>query len=136
MAAFTALDVIGLTANSGRDLIDAIRKGFPIEAIDHLIKSGRISLAEIDLLVIPRKTLSRRRKLGTLTAGQFERLLRTAQVIAAAEETFGAQDKAARWLRRPTEAAAGNRPLDLLDTWEGAALVKVLLGRIGHGIAA
>jgi len=40
------------------------------------------------------------------------------------------------WLRRPTKTASGDPPFDLLDTWEGSALVKVLLGRIGHGIAA
>jgi uncharacterized protein (DUF2384 family) len=31
---------------------------------------------------------------------------------------------------------AGERPLDLLDTDEGAREVETLLGRISHGIAA
>jgi len=53
-----------------------------------------------------------------------------------AEETFGSQEKAGVWLRRPTTVLAGERPLHLLDTDEGAREVETLLGRISHGIAA
>ena len=77
-----------------------------------------------------------RRKVGTLTAEQSDRLLRVARVLAAAEETFGNRDNAAAWLRRPTQVLAGESPIDLLDTDEGAREVETLLGRIGHGIAA
>ena len=92
--------------------------------------------AELDKVVLPRKTLANRRKVGTLTAEQSDRLLRVARVVAMAEETFGNQQKAAAWLRRPTSPLAGERPLDLLDTDEGAREVETLLGRIAHGIAA
>ena len=57
-------------------------------------------------------------------------------VLAAAEATFGGQQKAGTWLRRPTSALRGERPLHLLDTDEGTREVENLLGRIGHGIAA
>ena len=59
-----------------------------------------------------------------------------ARLIAVAEETFGSQEKANIWLRRPTTALGGEAPLDLLDTDEGARQVETLLGRIAHGIAA
>ncbi|MBS0562365.1 MAG: DUF2384 domain-containing protein, partial [Proteobacteria bacterium] len=77
-----------------------------------------------------------RRKAGTLTPEQSDRILRLARILAAAEETFGAQDKAARWLRRPTAPLGGEAPLDRLDTDQGAREVENLLGRIAHGIAA
>lgn len=130
------LDAIGSPINSSRDLIVAVRRGFPVQTVEYIISSGRMSLAEIDLLVIPRKTLSHRRKIGTLTSEQSDRLIRAARVIAEAEETFGSQEKAGKWLRRPTVALAGEKPLDLLDTSEGADQVEALLGRISHGIAA
>lgn len=130
------LDAVGAPINNSRDLISAVRRGFPVQTVEHVISSGRMSLAEIDLLVIPRKTLSHRRKIGTLTSEQSDRLIRAARVIAEAEETFGSQDKAGKWLRRSTTALAGERPLDLLDTSEGADQVEALLGRISHGIAA
>ncbi|RXT17499.1 MULTISPECIES: antitoxin Xre/MbcA/ParS toxin-binding domain-containing protein [unclassified Bosea (in: a-proteobacteria)] len=142
MVALTALDVVGGQAALGgpaassRDLIAAVRRGFPVRTIEHVIESGRMTLAEIDELVLPRKTLSHRRKIGTLTTEQSDRLMRAARVIAEAEVTFGSQDKAGRWLRRPTSALDGEKPLALLDTGEGAAQVEALLGRIAHGIAA
>jgi putative toxin-antitoxin system antitoxin component (TIGR02293 family) len=129
-------DIIGAPINNSRDLISALRRGFPVQTVEYVISSGRMSLAEIDLAVIPRKTLSHRRKIGTLTSEQSDRLIRAARVLAEAEETFGSQQKAAKWLRRPTTALGGEKPIDLLDTSEGAEQVEALLGRIGHGIAA
>lgn len=129
-------DLFGTPINSSRDLIRAVRRGFPVQTVEYVISSGRMSLAEIDLVVIPRKTLSHRRKIGTLTSEQSDRLIRAARVLAEAEETFGSQQKAAKWLRRPTTALSGEKPIDLLDTSEGADQVEALLGRIGHGIAA
>ena len=142
MATVTALDVVGgqaalgRPAASSRELIAAVRNGFPVKTIEHVIESGRMTLAEIDEVVLPRKTLSHRRKIGTLTSEQSDRLVRAARVIAEAEETFGSQEKAGRWLRRPTEALGGEKPIALLDTSAGAAEVETLLGRIAHGIAA
>ncbi|MGO4816340.1 antitoxin Xre-like helix-turn-helix domain-containing protein, partial [Cupriavidus sp. 2MCAB6] len=63
-------DLIGAPINSSRDLISAVRRGFPVQTVEYVISSGRMSLAEIDLVVIPRKTLSHRRKIGTLTSEQ------------------------------------------------------------------
>jgi putative toxin-antitoxin system antitoxin component (TIGR02293 family) len=118
------------------DLIAAVRSGLTVKAIDHVVSTGRLTLAEIDQIVLPRKTLSHRRKIGTLTPDQSDRLMRTARVIAAAEEAFGSQDKAATWLRRPTTALAGDTPLSLLDTSEGALIVEDWLARIDHGLVA
>jgi putative toxin-antitoxin system antitoxin component (TIGR02293 family) len=142
VASVRALDVVGGKAVMGtditnsRELIDAIRRGFPVTAITHILESGRMTLAEIDEVILPRKTLSHRQKIGTLTAEQSDRLMRAAHLIAEAEETFGSQEKAAKWLRRPTTALGGEKPIALLDTTEGAHQVELLLGRIAHGIAA
>jgi putative toxin-antitoxin system antitoxin component (TIGR02293 family) len=142
MAYSHALDIVGgetalgLSIRSGRDLIAAVRGGLPVKAIDYVIAAGRLSLAEIDNVVLPRKTLSHRRKIGRLTADQSDRLMRAARVIAAAEETFGSLEKAAKWLRRPTTALADEAPLSLLDTSEGALQVEALLARIDHGLGA
>lgn len=128
--------VIGAPVDTSLELIAAVRRGFPVGTVEHVIATGRMTLAEIDEVVLPRKTLSHRRKIGTLTSEQSDRLVRAARVIAEAEETFGSQDKAGRWLRRPTSALDGQKPLALLDTGEGANAVEALLGRIAHGIAA
>lgn len=128
--------VVGREALSGIDVVRLVRRGLPVGAAQHLLDSGRVTAVELDRVVLPRKTLAHRRKVGTLTADQSDRLLRVARVVALAEETFGGREKAAVWLRRPTAPLAGERPLDLLDTDEGAREVEGLLGRIAHGIAA
>jgi putative toxin-antitoxin system antitoxin component (TIGR02293 family) len=85
-----------------RGVIEATRQGLPVSGVEELLKSGRLTLAEVDRIVLPRKTLSHRRKIGRLTPEQSDRLVRAVRVLAAADETFGSQDKAFRWLRRPT----------------------------------
>jgi putative toxin-antitoxin system antitoxin component (TIGR02293 family) len=128
--------LIGLDKRDRRAAIDATRRGLPIEGLDRLVQTGRLTSAELDRVVLPRKTLSHRRKIGSLTPEQSDRLVRVVRVISAAEETFGSQEKAARWLRRPTVALDGEAPLDLLDTSEGSRAVETLLGRIDHGLGA
>lgn len=126
---------LGVDIRSARDLISAVRNGLPVESVEYIMSSGRLTAAEVDRAVLPRKTLSHRRKIGTLTAEQSDRLMRAAKVLAAAEETFGSKEKAGLWLRRPTTALDGDEPMSLLDTNEGASQVETLLGRIAHGIA-
>jgi len=138
----TALDivggaaVVGGNAALGMDLVRMVRRGLPVGAVQFVLDSGVLTPAELDRIVLPRKTLANRRRLGTLTPEQSDRLVRVARMIAAAEETFGSREKAGTWLRRPTTVLAGESPLDLLDTDEGAREVETLLGRIAHGIAA
>jgi putative toxin-antitoxin system antitoxin component (TIGR02293 family) len=131
-----AHEIMEIAIANGRAAIEATRRGLPISIVDSLVDSGRLSLGEIDRIVLPRKTLTHRRAIGALTSDQSDRLMRVVRVIAAAENTFGAFDKAHRWLRRPTSALEGDAPLELLDTSEGSRQVERLLGRIDHGLAA
>ncbi len=128
--------VVGENVTAGMDLVRLVRHGLPVETAQFILNSGRLTLAELDRIVLPRKTLANRRKLGTLTPEQSDRLVRVARVLAAAEETFGSLEKAGAWLRRPAGPLVGECPLELLDTDEGARAVETLLGRIAHGIAA
>ncbi|NNM72682.1 type II RES/Xre toxin-antitoxin system antitoxin [Enterovirga aerilata] len=129
-------DLPNVRSADWRGIVEATRRGFPVQAVDNLVRTGRLTAAEVDRTIIPRKTLSHRRKIGTLTAEQSDRLARVMRVISAAEETFGSEAKAARWLRRPTDALGGEAPIALLDTSEGSREVERLLSRIDHGLAA
>lgn len=117
-------------------LAAAVRAGLPVSLVDDVLAEGLLTPAELDRLALPRRTLAHRRGLGRLSPEQSDRLLRLLRVIAQARTTFGALDKAGRWLRRPTRALDGAAPLDLLDTDIGAQRVARLLGWIDHGIAA
>lgn len=126
----------GMHANHPLERVSAVRSGLPIAKVDSLLESGALTAAELDALVLPRKTLANRRKAGTLNPEQSDRLTRVARIIAIAEETFGTPEKAHKWLRRPTTALDDHAPIRLLDTDEGTRMVETLLGRISHGIAA
>src|SRR5258708_13648573 len=93
-----------------------IRQGFSLDVVDDALADGKISLAEIDRLVLPRKTLAHRRILGSLTPDQSDRLSRLLRMIDEAETTFGDAGKARIWLRRPTPLLDGETPLHRLDT--------------------
>lgn len=121
---------------TGHDLIAQVRSGLAIDVVDAVLTEGWLTLTELDGIVLPRKTLSHRRKLGVLTPDQSDRLARVARIIVMARGTFGDDARAKLWLRRPTTALGGESPLQILDTDQGAREVEMLLGRISHGIAA
>lgn len=131
-----ATGVEGARLRTGLDLVREIRNGLPAEAVEKLVRAGKLSNVEVDRIVLPRKTLAHRKEIGRLTADQSDRLMRVARVIAFAEDTFGDEAKAHAWLRRPTSVLDESAPLDLLDTEEGAREVETVLARIAHGIAA
>jgi putative toxin-antitoxin system antitoxin component (TIGR02293 family) len=125
-----------VSLQTGLDVVHAIRDGLPAGAVDRLVKEGELTPAEVDRVVLPRKTLAHRKTIGTLAADQGDRLVRVIRIIAQTYDTFGDRAKAQLWLRRKTSALNGEQPLDLLDTEEGAREVEALLTRIAHGIAA
>ena len=134
-AALRLLDEVGIEARA-TGLMAAVREGLPVTLVDDLLADGLLSATELDRLAVSRKTLAHRRGLGRLSPEQSDRLMRLLRVIAQARATFGAPDKAARWLRRPTRVLDGAAPLDLLDTDIGAQRAAQVLGWIDHGIAA
>ena len=50
-----------------------------------------------------------------------------------AADAFDAPEWTAQWLRHPVPALGGGRPIDLLDTQEGQALVAETLARLQSG---
>ena len=128
--------LIGFDVRSEADLIEVLDRGIPLDALSELTRRG-LSTGEVEKLIIPRRTWSHRKaRRQSLSRAESERALRVASILAQAEQTFANEGKAHTWLRRPTSALGGRRPIDLLDCEPGARLVEQLLHRIGHGIAA
>lgn len=128
--------LVGVNVRSEADFIEVLDRGIPVGALAALTKAG-LSAEEVERLIIPRRTLSHRKARNQpLSRAESERALRVASILAHADQTFANKDKAHVWLRRPTAALGGRRPIDLLDCETGGRLVEQLLHRIGHGIAA
>lgn len=129
--------VLKQTIRTDLELVGALREGLPHGAVDALLRGGGISADELYQLVIPRRTLSlRRQQRQPLTADESDRLARVARILALADETFGDEAKAHRWLRKPNRALDGQVPLEMIATEAGARVVEQALGRIAHGIVA
>ena len=128
---------LGRDIRSELDLEDAVRYGLPVQAVESVVKGGALHATELHDLVIPRRTLAHRKRLGRrLSSEQSDRLTRVVRIVASAEEAIGDTAKARRWLRRPNRALQGRRPLDLLASDVGARLVERVLGHIEHGLGA
>jgi putative toxin-antitoxin system antitoxin component (TIGR02293 family) len=93
--------------------------------------------SEIWQLVVPKRTLARRRAANELlTVEETDKALRLERIAVQAERTFGDPVKAYRWLRKPKRALDGATPVDYLASEEGARVVEGMLHRIEHGMAA
>lgn len=95
------------------------------------------SEAEIFDLVVPKRTLARRRAEGSLlTVEESDKALRLKRIALHAERVFGDPVKAHRWLRKPKQALSGATPLAFLASEDGARKVEGMLIRIEHGMFA
>jgi putative toxin-antitoxin system antitoxin component (TIGR02293 family) len=116
-------------------LVEAIKKGFPVQRFDVLRQWLDLSAGDAaELLNIPSSTLARRKKAGRLDRDESERTYRIAHLMHRAVNVFGSAEHARRWLKAPQYALGGVTPLAFADTEPGAREVEALLGRIEHGM--
>lgn len=121
---------------SDKDLARLVEDHLPTQVIISLLKHG-LTDNEIYALVIPRRTLTHRKtRHESLSREESDRAVRLARITALAEEVFGDQDRAFRWLRKPKHRFDGRTPLELLATEAGARLVEEMLYQIDEGMAA
>jgi putative toxin-antitoxin system antitoxin component (TIGR02293 family) len=127
---------IGLRVRDQRKLIDQIEEGFPYRTLERLQESLGISASEAaEVLRIPLRTLTRRKKEGRLRPEESERVLRIARLIEDATRLHeGDLDQARTWLKSSKRALDGKTPLEMARTEIGAREVESLLGRLEHGV--
>ena len=92
---------------------------------------------ELFLLVIPKRTLARRRAAKEfLTVEETDKAFRLMRIAEQARLVFGEPAKAHRWLRKSKRELSGQTPLVFLSSEAGARVVEEMLHRIDHGIFA
>jgi putative toxin-antitoxin system antitoxin component (TIGR02293 family) len=105
-------------------------------ALTDLARHG-YSEEEIFVLVVPKRTLARRRAANEpLTVEETDKALRLARIAVQAERVFGEPEKAHRWLRKAKRELKGETPLAYLASEAGARVVEEMLHRIEHGMFA
>lgn len=127
--------------------IEIVKQGVPAAQAKQIISDLDISVAAASkALHVPVATLNRKAKnKEVLAQDESERFIGLARLIgqvqamveaAGGAEGFDAKAWTSWWLQEPLPAFGGVRPVDLMDTMEGQALVSDTLGRIQSGVYA
>ena len=113
--------------------IRVAREGLPGDvARDAVATLGRHELFAKVMHTSP-ANLSRCYRREFLTPAQSEGLLDTLRLFDYARQVFGAFGKVQAWLDAEVPALGNQRPVELLDTFEGRALVTETLAKIEYG---
>jgi putative toxin-antitoxin system antitoxin component (TIGR02293 family) len=128
---------LGVTSlRSDRDLARLVDERLPLTSVNSLSHHG-LSDEEIYSFIIPRRTLLHRKtRRESLTHDESDRAVRIARITSLAEEVFGDDDKASRWLRKAKSRFERRSPLEMLRTEAGARLVEEMLLQLDYGFAA
>jgi len=128
--------LLGMRTLDTQGLHEKVRRGLPFQVFQRFVRLTELSphtLAAI--LLIPARTLPRRKAQRRLQPDESDRLLRLARIYGKAIELFESDSQAAmRWLRGPVVALGGAAPLALCQTEPGALEVEHLIGRFQHGV--
>jgi putative toxin-antitoxin system antitoxin component (TIGR02293 family) len=130
-------DKLGVApVRSDRDLARLVHERLPLASVDALSDHG-MSVEEIYSFIVPRRTLVHRKtRHESLTHDESDRAVRIARIASLAEEVFGDDAKASRWLRKAKTRFEGRSPLEMLRTEAGARLVEEMLLQLDYGFAA
>ena len=121
---------------SDRDLARLVDDRLPLTSVESLSHHG-MSDEEIYSFIVPRRTLVHRKtRREPLTHDESDRAVRIARITSLAEEVFGDDAKASRWLRKAKTRFGGRSPLEVLRTEAGARLVEEMLLQLDYGFAA
>lgn len=129
--------IVGTSIKTELDLAEVIRRGLPANVVTMIFDGKRLTTADMERLVISRRTLQRRiKQRQRLAPDESDRMVRVARILTLADDVFGNPEKATRWLNKPKRSLKGQTPIQLLDTEEGARIVEDLLFAIAHGLTA
>lgn len=127
--------------------IDMIKHGIPAVEAKRIFADLAIGQgAALKALNLSPATVNKKAKQDkTLSPEDSERVIGMARLVgqleAMVEESgdptgFDATAWMARWLNDPLPALGGTRPIDLMDTMEGQALVSTVLAQLQSGAYA
>ena len=122
-------------ATSATAKINLIRSGVWARVVNDMVEYLDVPKQVIfKVLHTPESTAHRLIKDNRpLDSAASERVVRIADVVRMAEETFGGRPAATQWLKSANLGLGGTTPLSMLDTEPGAGEVRRILLAIDHG---
>ena len=135
---------VALFRASPEERIRMIKEGVPAAEAKRILFDLSISQsAAFEALRLSAATVNKKAaRAEALSTSEGERVLGVAKLVGQLQvmveesgdpEEFDAAAWISRWLREPVPALGGQRPLDLLDTMEGQALVSGTLAKLQSG---
>lgn len=127
--------LLGISKIDRLEAISAVDNGLDVDAFERVAEALSITEKRLaELLRISPSTLARRKRGGSLSLDESERLYRVAFLLERAVQVLGSLDAARRWLDTDKRALADTTPLVFARTEPGAREVEDLLGRIEYGL--
>lgn len=118
--------------------IQLIRRGLPLYSLNFFLKESGLNRQELStILQVSPRTMQRYDSNQMLPINVTEKLLMLNDLYEKAHNVLGGDSKnISGWLHSTIPALGNQRPLDLLDTYQGFNEVMNVLGRIEWGIAS
>ena len=140
----TAVKFVEAYRSAPIDRVLLIKQGISADVLEQMAKDMSISEARLaDTLGVARSTIGRKAlKRKLLSPDEGSRVLGMASLIGQLHtmvcesgnpEGFNAAEWVARWIDRPLPALGGLRPAELMDTFDGQALVSSMVASMQSG---
>lgn len=118
--------------------IKLIRRGLSVQSLNIFLKESGLNRQELGhILQVSPRTMQRYDTNQMLPINVTEKLLMLNDLYEKAHDVLGGDSHTiSGWLHSTVVALGNQRPLDLLDTYQGFNEVMKVLGRIEWGIAS
>ena len=133
------LGMPGRIPAGGLEVHDLVARGIPASALLHAYQQVEVLRDEhafTRIMAMSLRSLQRLRDKpsAVLALDAGGRLWRFAEILAKAADVLGSREAAQRWLAGPVMGLDQRRPIDLLATPAGTAMVDEFLDRLDHGV--
>ncbi|MBK1736039.1 hypothetical protein CKO15_12280 [Halorhodospira abdelmalekii] len=119
--------------SSRKMFIDVSRKGIPGEWVKSVVEATGLREAFLGILNIDSGNLSRVYRRKALPKETSEEVLDAVRLLRQAADVWESYDLAMQWFKSPVPALGDERPLDLIDTFEGRRWISQVLNKIEYG---
>lgn len=132
--------IVQANIRSALDVHDLLLNGLPVSALRHLISKAKFLEDDETLkkaIGISLATLRRREgKIAPsrLSTEESNRLWRFVSVFGQATQILGCDGSAEAWMTKAAIGLANRKPIDLLATPSGVAMVEEYLVRLEHNV--
>lgn len=129
---------IGRVVTTDMAAHDVLSEGLPTKAlrhfVEHLVVIGFSPEMERALGLSYRTYLRGKEHKTQLNTEQSGRAWKFAEIVARVTDLLGSQKAAELWLEKPAIGLNGRRPIELMSTPSGIAVLEALIGRLEYGV--